>query len=113
MRLLQSGRHDRSFYQQMWQTIVATGSWQGEIWNRRKNGDLYLARLDISAVHNDKGETDKYIGMFADITRIKQAHEMEHLAHHDALTGLPNRLLLLSNLEQSIKRRSAMEPWVP
>lgn len=103
MRFLHSGRHDASFYQQMWHAIHTAGVWQGEIWNRRKNGELYLERLAINAVQNQHGKVTNYVGTFTDITCLKHAHQMEYLAHHDVLTGLPNRLQLLSRLEHALE----------
>ena len=105
MRFIQSGRHDRSFYMNMWTSIDETGGWQGEIWNRRKGGEIYLEWLNISAVHDDKGEVVAYVGASTDINRMQHAQsELERLAHHDALTNLPNRLMLLSRLEQGVER---------
>ncbi|MCC6208829.1 MAG: PAS domain S-box protein, partial [Gammaproteobacteria bacterium] len=102
-QLLKSGRHDRDFYITMWQQINAIGHWRGEIWNRRKNGEIYPEILSISAVRNNAGKVVQYVGVFTDISRIKASEEkLEFLAYHDALTQLPNRLLLLSRLEHSI-----------
>lgn len=107
MRFIQSGRQDRSFYLNMWQSIEETGGWQGEIWNRRKGGEIYLEWLNISAVYDDKQEVIAYVGASTDINRMQHAQsELERLAHHDALTNLPNRLMLLSRLEQAIERTS-------
>jgi diguanylate cyclase (GGDEF)-like protein/PAS domain S-box-containing protein len=103
MRVLHSGRQDAAFYTQMWQTIRASGSWQGEIWNRRKNGEIYLERLTVNAVYDMDGEVTNYVGTSVDLTSLKHADKMEHLAHHDALTGLPNRLQLMSRLEHAIE----------
>lgn len=102
-RLMQSNRQPPEFYQKMWDTILATGSWQGEIWNRRKNGETYPQRLTISSVKDAAGKVSQYIGVFYDITKIK-AHEDEirHLAYHDPLTELPNRLLFQDRLSQAI-----------
>ncbi len=91
-RILHSGRQDPSFYQAMWDHINNTGSWSGEIWNRRKNGEIYPERLTITAVTNERGEVTHYVAYFTDITRRKQQEaQLEHLALHDALTDLPNR----------------------
>ncbi len=103
MRRLQSGRQDRAFYAQMWNTILATGGWQGEIWNRRHNGESYLQLLSIHAVFDQAGEVANYVGTFSDLTRLQHAQQMEYLAHHDALTGLPNRLQLMSRLEHALE----------
>lgn len=104
-RLLASGRHERSFFQDMWRSIGQTGSWQGELWNRRKNGEIYPEWLTISAVRDAAGNIVNYVGVFSDISRIKQSEEkLDHLAHHDPLTGLPNRLLLQSRLAHALEQ---------
>jgi diguanylate cyclase (GGDEF)-like protein/PAS domain S-box-containing protein len=103
-RLLSSGRHDADFYQAMWRTLTTEGRWKGEIWNRRKNGEIYPEWLTISRVSDDKGALN-YVALFADITAIKQSErQMEYLAHHDLLTGLPNRLLLNARLGHALER---------
>jgi diguanylate cyclase (GGDEF)-like protein/PAS domain S-box-containing protein len=104
-RLLQSQRHDAAFYQQMWNSIEECGFWQGEIWNRRKDGELYPEWLTVSAVRDEKGVAVNYVGVFSDISKVKQAEQkLQHLAHYDALTELPNRLLLRSRLEHAIEQ---------
>ena len=103
--ILKSGVQDRDWYREMWRSIKEAGYWQGEIWNRRKNGDIYPEWLTISAVQNAAGETTNYVGVFTDITRIKHSEvQLDYLAHTDALTGLPNRLLLASRLEHAAER---------
>lgn len=103
-RMLQSGRQDQAFYARMWRSIAETGSWHGEIWNRRKNGEIYPEWLSISAVNDRNGPLSHYIGIFSDITSRKQDEErMAHLAHYDALTDLPNRVLLMDRLNQLTK----------
>ena len=102
--LLQSGRQGRSFYQSMWRSINESGEWQGEIWNRRKNGDIYPEFMTINPVRDEAGEITNYVAIFTDISRHKQYQEqLEHLTHYDALTGLPNRTLFKARLEQSIR----------
>ena len=104
-RILKSGRHDASFYQAMWATIEKTGSWQGEIWNRRKNGETYPEWLTINTVRDERGVAINYVGVFTDISQLKHSEaQLEHMAHHDPLTDLPNRLLLSARLEHAIQR---------
>jgi len=101
--MLHSGRQKKDFYQNMWASIKADGYWQGEIWNRRKNGETFPEWLTISAVHNEQGETTRYVGVFSDLSRLKQSEtQLEHLAHYDPLTDLPNRLLLQSHLAHAL-----------
>lgn len=105
MGVLQSGRHDRVFYQAMWDSLAASGAWQGEIWNRRKSGEIYLEWLSISAIRDVEGQVANYVGVTIDLSRMQHAQsELERLAHHDALTRLPNRLLLMSRLEHALNR---------
>ncbi len=93
-RMLKSGHHEDDFYRDMWCSLLETGLWKGEIWNRRKNGDAFPEWLTISAVKDEKDVTTHYIGVFTDISHIKQAQDkINFLAHHDALTKLPNRVL--------------------
>lgn len=104
-RLLHSGHHPESFYQQMWQALANEGQWQGEIWNRRKNGDVYLEWLSIAAVLDDEGRTTHYVGIFSDLTSQKESEErLYHLAHYDILTDLPNRMLMQDTLRQALLR---------
>lgn len=103
--LLRSGRHPEEFYQEMWQSISETGGWRGEIWNRRKNGELYPEWLTISAVKDDQGRVINYVGVFSDITQIKKSQEeLEYQARHDMLTSLPNRISFRDRLTHSMQR---------
>jgi diguanylate cyclase (GGDEF)-like protein/PAS domain S-box-containing protein len=103
VRLLQSGRHDQVFYQAMWQVLEQTGRWSGEIWNRRKTGEVYPQILSISAIFNPQQEVTHYVGLFHDISELKRKEErIVHQAYHDGLTGLPNRLLAMDRIEVSI-----------
>jgi len=101
--LLSSGRHDGDFYRKMRQSLDETGHWQGEIWNRRKNGEVYPEWLTINTVKNADGLVTNYIAIFSDISKRKAAEEqMRFLAHHDALTSLPNRILFVERLSHAI-----------
>jgi len=104
-RLLKSGRHDKSFYQAMRASILQTGSWRGEIWNRHKSGEIYPEWLSINTLRDEAKNTIHYVAVFTDISQMKRSEaELEHLAHHDPLTGLPNRLLFNARLEYAIQR---------
>jgi len=100
---MSSGRQSRGFYAEMWITLAAQGHWSGEIWNRRKDGEVYAEQLTISAVDNPHGATQQYVALFSDITALKNYQsQLEHMAHYDALTHLPNRLLLADRLQQAM-----------
>lgn len=104
-RILASGRHDRTFYRQLWQQLHATGRWSGEVWNRRKNGEVYPQWQNIISVKDHRGELSHYVAVFADMSVIKRnQQEIDYLAHHDPLTKLPNRLLLNERLSTAIAR---------
>ena len=101
--MLQSGRHSPAFYRSMWRSIQRSGSWNGEIWDRRKNGEIYPKWLTIAAVWGEDGKVSHYIGTHQDISERKKAEEkIMELAYFDQLTGLPNRTLLLDRLQQAM-----------
>lgn len=103
--LLKSGRHDETYYQAMWQQLSKDGYWQGEIWNRRKNGEIYPEWLTITAIKNDLGQIYQYAGIFCDISERKsQENEIRRLAYFDELTKLPNRRLFSDRLRMGIAR---------
>lgn len=105
--LLKSGRQSAAFYQQMWQTLCDTGKWQGEIWNRRKNGEIFPEYLSIYTLYTPKGEIFRRIASFLDISDKKASDELIwRQANYDNLTDLPNRQLLYSRLEETITRAS-------
>jgi len=109
-RLLRSGRHDQEFYAALWRKLLDDGNWYGEIWNRRKNGEVFPEMATISAVRDAEGNARQYVALFSDITTLK-AHEnqLEHHAYYDALTQLPNRLLLNDRLNQAIAQAQRRE----
>ncbi len=102
-RLLNSGRQGPEFYAAMWHDLTEHGHWRGEIWNRRKNGNNYAEMLTISAVRDTQGRTQQYVALFSDITALKAHQEqLEQTAHFDALTALPNRILLADRMQQAM-----------
>ncbi len=101
--LLQSDQQEPAFYAAMWAELAAQGQWHGELWDRRKNGELFAATLTISAVHDEQGRTGHYVLLFSDVTALRQhQQQLEQLAHFDTLTRLPNRLLLSDRLRQGL-----------
>lgn len=104
-RILSSGRHDKAFYVQMWQKLLEEDAWEGEVWNKRKTGEIYPEMLRISTVRNSQGAISHFVAVFSDISRQKQhERQLEHIAFHDSLTGLPNRSLLTDRLKQAMTR---------
>lgn len=102
-RILQSTHHCAEFFSEMWQQILTQGSWSGEIWNRRKNSEIFPGLLTISAVKNALGSVQHYVALFTDITPMKTyQRQLEHIAHYDMLTDLPNRVLLADRLSQAM-----------
>jgi diguanylate cyclase (GGDEF)-like protein/PAS domain S-box-containing protein len=102
-RMLQSGRQDQAFYATMWTALTVQGHWSGEIWNRHKTGEVFAELLTVSAVRDAQGQTLRYVALFSDITAIKSHQsQLEHIAHFDALTNLPNRVLLADRLQQAM-----------
>jgi diguanylate cyclase (GGDEF)-like protein/PAS domain S-box-containing protein len=100
-----SERQDKAFYQDLWRSIERKGRWQGEIWNRRKSGEVYPEWMTISVVRDQEGRISNYVSVFSDITHVKQSQmQLDHMAHHDPLTDLPNRTLLTDRLGQAIRR---------
>lgn len=103
--LLSSGRHDETFYERMWQVLTDSGHWEGEIWNRRKDGSIYVEWLSISAIQDDMGKAVSYVGIFSDINKGRENEErLYQLAHYDGLTGLPNRMLFEELFRQALRR---------
>lgn len=104
-RILKSNRHGEEFYRRMWIQLGEEGQWAGEIWNRRKDGEVYPEWLTINAVRNPQGKITNYVSIFHDITELKRQQEaLEHQAQHDALTGIPNRVLLNDRLQVALNR---------
>lgn len=102
--ILQSGKHSKAFYKKMWNNIIKGGVFKGEVWNKKKDGTVYPEWLAISPIYNEEGKAIQYVAVFSDFSEIKKIQaKLENLAHYDALTKLPNRLLLHEQIKQSIK----------
>ncbi|MFA9438881.1 diguanylate cyclase domain-containing protein [Uliginosibacterium sp. sgz301328] len=107
-RLWRSGRQSPDFYKAMWQSLTTAGQWSGEIWNRRKDGELFLMSLNIAGIRGHDGNFTSYIGIGSDVTHRRTAEDrLGHMAMHDALTGIPNRVLFDERLRHSISRAQA------
>lgn len=112
-RIGRSGNHDKAFYENMWEMIQTHGSWKGEVWDRRRSGDVFPKLLSISAVADAAGNTTHYVGIFSDISKLKATEEkLKNLAYYDPLTGLPNRalfrVLLQKEIDQSVRSKSLL-----
>lgn len=109
-RLLSSGRQEPSFYSALWRDLIGKGHWYGELWNRHKSGEIYASMQTISVVRDAQGVVRNYVALFSDITMVKtQQKQLEYIAHYDALTALPNRLLLTDRLHQSMAQAPRRE----
>lgn len=109
-RMLSSGRHAPDFYADMWRDLILKGYWSNEVWNRRKSGEFYASLMTISAVRDDTAAVRHYVALFSDITPMKEyAQRLEHIAHYDTLTLLPNRSLLADRLQQGIAQSNRSE----
>jgi diguanylate cyclase (GGDEF)-like protein/PAS domain S-box-containing protein len=110
--ILKSDRHDQTFYQAMWSLLRDTGKWEGEIWNRRKNGEVYPEQLTITAITDEYGQLTHHVAVFHDLSDIHGYQEQIHFqAYHDALTLLPNRLLLLDRLKVAIRHAQRLTKY--
>ena len=102
--MLRSGKHDSAFYQNLWHHLESKGSWRGEMWNQRKDDTIFPVWQQISSIKGDNNHVTNYISVFSDISELKAAEQqLAHLAHHDELTGLPNRLYFKAQVEQSLQ----------
>jgi len=112
-RIMSSGRHNRGFWKEFWRSLIETGHWSGEVWDRRKHGEVFPQLLSVSAIKGSEGTVSHYVGIFSDITKIKQGEErLEQLAHFDPLTQLPNRLLFRDRLNRALIRAGRQNKMV-
>jgi diguanylate cyclase (GGDEF)-like protein/PAS domain S-box-containing protein len=112
-RVMGSGRNTGEFWKEFWATLVKTGHWRGEVWDRRKNGEVFPKLLSVSAIKGSQAVVTHYVGIFSDITQIKQSEaRLEQLAHYDPLTQLPNRLLFRDRLNRALDRASRQNNMV-
>ncbi|MDA3947772.1 MAG: EAL domain-containing protein, partial [Spirochaeta sp.] len=112
-RILKSGRHDETFYQKLWAKIQTTGTWEGEIWNRRKTGEVFPEWLAIQAIYDEMGQVTNYVAVFHDLTELrKKEEEVEFSTNYDALTRLPNRLSFLERVDAAIRNARRHETSV-
>ncbi|TNF95188.1 MAG: sensor domain-containing diguanylate cyclase [Gammaproteobacteria bacterium] len=108
--IFSSGKHTPEFYREMWQTLKEEGHWEGEVWNRKKTGEIYSEQLKINAVNDENGKLQHYVAIFHDISYLKEREaELKHIAFSDILTGLPNRLLLYDRMQQAILKTNRSE----
>lgn len=107
-KLFASGKHDAEFYQQMWLALKDKGEWSGEIWNRRKNGEVYPQWQNLRCIHDNQGQLSHYVAVFSDLSALKRSREeLDQLAHYDPLVNLPNRLLFTERAKQDLERARA------
>lgn len=108
--LLKSGRHDAAFYHSLWHALQNRGAWSGEVWNRRKSGEIYPQWQCIRVIHDEQGRVSHYVAVFSDITALKRSQrELDYLAHHDPLSNLPNRLLFTERVAHALQRSKIEE----
>ena len=108
--LLKSGRHDAAFYHSLWHALQNRGAWSGEVWNRRKSGEIYPQWQCIRVIHDEQGRVSHYVAVFSDITALKRSQrELDYLAHHDPLSNLPNRLLFTERVAHALQRSKLEE----
>lgn len=106
--ILKSGKHDATFYEALWEELSESGFWSGDVWNKRKNGEIYPEHLKISAVYDDLGQVTNYVASFTDLSRLHKAeNKVKYLANYDVATGLPNRAYFMTMLQKSIDKSHA------